>query len=145
MKKKRSKHRKRSRRKKKKILKNLSVLFDKASEKVFNLPPLFFYIVLASICVLMFSLSWMGEENEHETAAKKRPINTEALLGYDQQPQPVVDRPELYDGLEASAGEDAKIIGQLNSIIFRLEKNIAAIVDGNEAVSYTHLTLPTKA
>ncbi len=132
MKKKRSKHRKRSRRKKKKILKNLSVLFDKASEKVFNLPPLFFYIGLASICVLMFSLSWMGEENEHETAAKKRPINTEALLGYDQQPQPVVDRPELYDGLEASAGEDAKIIGQLNSIIFRLEKNIAAIVDGNE-------------
>ena len=132
MKKKRSKHRKRSRDRKKTFLKRLSGWFDIASEKLFNLPPLFFYVGLAAICIGMFSLSWMGQEDEEKTAQKKRPINTEVLLGYDKKPQTVAERPELFAKLEAAAGDDAKIIGQLNAIIFRLEKNIGAIVEGVE-------------
>ena len=130
MKKKRRKLRQRSRRKKKSFVRKLSELHERASDGLFNLHPVFFYLGLIAICVFMFSLSWIGNEDEQKLVEKR--LASDVRLDHDERPQPIVDRPELYDGLESSAGEDAKITGQLNKIIFRLEKNIAAIVEGGK-------------
>lgn len=114
-----------------KIRNKLAQRFESLSSKALGLPPVFFYVGLTAICVLMFALSWMGGEEEPATL-NNRDVSSDVLLGYDPTPLPPVERSDLFEDLESSAGDDAKTIGSLNAIIFRLEKNIAAVIDGTE-------------
>ena len=110
------------------LKRKLTQTFEKVSSKFLELPPVYFYVGLTGFCVLLFAFSWMGEDEKQTLATKDLAIASNVLLDYDEQPLSVVDRPDLFEGLESSAGDDAKTIGKLNSIIFRLEKHICAVI-----------------
>jgi len=133
---KRSRRKRRSRGKRsfaKRAKSKFTQLFEKISSKVLELPPVYFYVGLTGICVLLFASSWMGEDETQKLAQKDLAIKSDTLLDYQEQPLSVIERPDLYVGLETSAGEDAKTIGKLNSFIFRLEKSITAVINDSKA------------
>jgi len=108
-----------------KFLKRPTDRLKKFSDWLFDLPPVYFYVGLASLGIFLFLMSSMGGEEDHHEPDSKFAVDLGRL---DSEPQKLAVRPALIDELEESAGDNAKVISALNRTVKKIEKSIGQVL-----------------